>query len=272
MSNNPRNTLKISSVQNPKVKHALQLRERRNRDKYQETLIEGFRELQKAVINGFYPKIIFYCPPFFLGTNESKLLKESQGKGTQLLETSEKVFSRLSYRDRPDGILGVSERIGVPLSKIKLKGENPLILIAEGIEKPGNLGAMVRSADGVGIDGVIVCDPKTEINNPNVIRASVGTIFTIPISEADTTETLTFLANNQFEIIVASPKSSTSFWDVDLCLPTAIVVGSEQYGLSEKWLRAGTKVQIPMRGKADSLNVSAAATLLLYEALRQRRN
>ena len=261
----------ISSPVNPRIKHVVRLRERRYRDRNNETIIEGFRELTQALRGGHLVKVVYFCPPFFLGENEGDLLRKAVESGVLLIETSKDVFEKISYRDRPDGILGVGDQVGIPLSKLIIQSDNPIFLIAESIEKPGNLGSILRSADGAGLDAVIVCDPKTDINNPNVVRASIGTVFRIPVIETSSQVLVSFLRENGIKWIASSPKSNRLYWEADYRAPVAIVVGSEQYGLHDSWLDDGKSVRIPMLGTADSLNVATAASLLVYEAIRQRQ-
>lgn len=257
----------ITSLKNPKIKLAQDLREKRDRDRNQLFLIEGFRELTRALKGGVEIETLFYCPELFLGSNESNILDACPRK----LETSSQVFHKISYRDRPDGLLAIAKIKRKTLKDIPLK-KPPFLLVAEAIEKPGNLGTLLRSSDAVGIDGVIVVDKCTDIFNPNVVRSSVGTLFTIPVVEATGDETIEFLRKNDIQIVSTTPSATSEYTDVDLTKPIAIVVGTEQLGLSDKWLdQADIKVRIPMLGVADSLNVATATTLMLYEALRQRR-
>lgn len=257
----------ITSLKNPKIKLAQDLREKRDRDRNQLFLIEGFRELTRALKGGVEIETLFYCPELFLGTNESTILDACPRK----LETSSQVFHKISYRDRPDGLLAIAKIKRKTLKDIPLK-KPPFLLVAEAIEKPGNLGTLLRSSDAVGIDGVIVVDKCTDIFNPNVVRSSVGTLFTIPVVEATGDETIEFLRKNDIQIVSTTPSATSEYTEVDLTKPIAIVVGTEQLGLSDKWLdQADIKVRIPMLGVADSLNVATATTLMLYEALRQRR-
>ena len=261
----------ISSLTNAKIKRTVRLRDRRYRDQQGQTIIEGFRELKQA-LHGEHPLMdLFFCPHFFLGNNEEALLRDYEKRGTKLIETSEAVFEKISYRDRPDGLLGIGGKIGVPLSTIEFRNAKPFILVAEAIEKPGNLGSMLRSADGVNLDAVIVCEPKTDINNPNVVRASVGTLFRVPIVQTSREATMTFLRHHGIQWVATSPKSGKTYWQVDFNKPIAIVVGSEQYGLDNHWFQHGESVRIPMLGSADSLNVATSASLLLYEAVHQRQ-
>jgi RNA methyltransferase, TrmH family len=267
--------LVITSLQNPKLKEAIKLKDRKDRDQTGLFLIEGYRELFRAVQGSVCFDSLFFCPKLFLGANEEALIHSIEEQGTKLYECSESVFTKLSYRDRPDGLVAVAKQMRKTLSDLEpelIKKKNPLLLIAEAIEKPGNLGTILRSADAVHVDGVIVCDRCTDIYNPNVVRASTGTLFTIPVVEAEGSETLSWLKKRDIKIVATTPFAKQEFTEANLTGPLAIVVGTEQLGLSKKWLEeASLQVQIPMLGVADSLNVATATTLLLYEALRQRR-
>lgn len=261
--------MKIESLQNQKIKDVVKLRDRRGRDETNRFIIEGFRELRRAVDAGREIETCFYCPEFFLGENERKLIKDSKGVA---IECSAPVFSKISYRDRPDGLLAVAPQVHLHLKDLKLS-KTPFLLIAEGIEKPGNLGTILRSCDAAGVDAVIVCDPTTDIHNPNVVRSSVGTLFTLPVVTASSEDVLFFLKENAIAAVAATPRSEIEFTEADFKVSLAIVVGTEQYGLSETWMnKANIRVKIPMFGVADSLNVASATTLLLYEVVRQRRN
>lgn len=260
---------KIESLQNQKIKDVVKLRDRRVRDETNLFLIEGFRELRRAVDAGRAIESCFYCREFFLGENEEKLIQDTKAVA---FECSAQVFSKISYRDRPDGLLAVAPQIHLSLQKLKVS-KLPFFLVAESIEKPGNLGTILRSSDAAGLDAVIVCDPTTDIHNPNVVRSSVGTLFTLPVVTASSEEVLKFFKNNKIAIAAATPHASLEFTQADFKVPLAIVVGTEQYGLSKQWMSlADITVRIPMFGIADSLNVASATTLLLYEVLRQRRN
>lgn len=267
--------LLLTSLQNPRVSQAIKLRERSERDETKMFLIEGYRELLRGAEAHIAIKQLFFCPGLFLGENEGALIKRIKLQGAQIIECDEKVFKKLSYRDRPDGLLGVAlqNRLGLNDLEIKLKGAaSPFLVIAEAIEKPGNLGTILRSSDAVGIDGLIVCDRCTDIFNPNVVRASIGTLFSVPTVEAGGTQTLEWLKKQGISILAATPSAKQEYTDVDLTKPIAIALGTEQYGLSPLWMEnADIQVRIPMCGQADSLNVAMAATVMLYETLRQRR-
>lgn len=261
----------LSSLQNPRIKQVLHLRDRGEREKTQSFLIEGFRELTRALQGGQQVDTVYVCPEFFLGANEWALIEHLQGAGARVVQTTQKVFQKLSYRDRPDGLVAVAIQNRRGLSHLQAK-TSPFFLVAEAIEKPGNLGTILRSSDAVGVDGVVVCDRCTDIYNPNVVRASVGTLFTVPVVEATSEETIAWLKAKGIAIVAATPSAAEEFTDVDFTGPLAIAVGTEQLGLSERWMtQADIRVKIPMRGVADSLNVAMATTLLLYEVSRQRK-
>lgn len=260
----------LESSQNPKVKFAKRLWEKRERDESQSFLIEGFRELSRAMGSPFVIETLFFTPELFLGIQENLLLAEMRKKGAHLFRLTEKLFRSLSYRDRPDGLLAIAKQSHLSLRDLKIK-PCPFFLIAEAIEKPGNLGTILRSADAVGADGVIVADRCTDIFNPNVVRSSVGTLFTLPVVEASTPEILQWCHEHHIALVATMPAAEKIYTEVDLRQALAICVGTEQLGLSQPWKEAATvQVKIPMRGVADSLNVASATTLLLYEVLRQR--
>lgn len=264
----------ITSLQNPKVKAAQKLNDRKDRNQSGLFLIEGYRELKRAFDGGVGIVTLFICPDFFLGENENALIQQIKMKGSEVFECAPHVFEKLSYRDRPDGLIGIGKQMKVGLKELESKLSscpNPFLIIAEAIEKPGNLGTILRSADAAGADAVIVCDRCTDIYNPNVVRASVGTLFTLPVVEAGGLETLEWLKKRGVQIVAATPSAHQEFTKSNLKGPIAIAVGTEQLGLSELWMgSADIQVKIPMHGVADSLNVATATTLLLYEVVRQR--
>ncbi len=262
----------ITSLQNDKVKQVVRLRERSERDTTGLFLIEGYRELLRAVDAGRQMEALFICPALFLGENEEALIARITKVRVPLFLCSEPVFKKISYRDRPDGLIAISAQKHLSLNNLDVKKKHPpFLVVAEAIEKPGNLGTILRSTDAVGAHGLIVCDRCTDIHNPNVVRASVGTLFTVPVIEAQGEETLIYLKERGIAIIAATPGAEAEYTQVDLTGPVAIAVGTEQLGLSKQWMEQATlKVRIPMLGIADSLNVAMATTLLLYEVLRQR--
>lgn len=231
-------------------------------------MIEGFREITRAFQGGVKFHSLYLCPKLFLGKNEEALIGSI---ACEKWELPDFLFEKISYRDRPDGLIAIAHQRALSLVDLKFKNKPPFLVIAEAIEKPGNLGTILRSADAAGVDGVIVCDRCTDIHNPNVVRASVGTLFTIPVIEAKGQEVLAWLKEKKIQIVAATPSGKKLYTESDFTQAVAIVVGTEQLGLSSLWIEsADICVRIPMRGVADSLNVATATTLLLYEVIRQR--
>ncbi|OGV67843.1 MAG: rRNA methyltransferase [Lentisphaerae bacterium RIFOXYC12_FULL_60_16] len=262
--------LLISSLQNPRIKHAIRLRQRSHRDTENRMLIEGYRELKRALDNHHIPLEVFFCTELFQGANEPALLEQCRQAGATLTACSPPVFEKLAYRERPEGLLAVAPQVRHALESLVLPPD-ALLIVAEAIEKPGNLGTILRSADAAGAHAVLVCDRCTDLNNPNVVRASIGTLFSIPVVEASGDDTLAWLRRNAIRTVAATPHTDRLYTEADMTGPVAIILGTEQYGLSERWMKqTDCQVRIPMRGQADSLNVAAAATILLFEAVRQR--
>ncbi len=261
----------LTSLQNPRVKYVVKLRKRANRDAEGVLLIEGYRELKRALDNGVRPRSLFVCPDWFLGENEPALIEQARQAGATIWSCTAPVFEKMAYRDRPEGLLALAPQRNLTLADLDLP-DDPLLLVAEHIEKPGNLGTMLRSADAAGVDAVIVCDRCTDIHNPNVVRASIGTVFAVPVVDAGSAEVRDWLQSRNIQIVAATPHTDRDYTEIDYRRGTAILVGAEQVGLSEFWMhQADGLVRIPMLGQCDSLNVAAAATILLYEAVRQRR-
>ena len=260
----------ITSPQNPKIKQLVRLKDRKERDETGFFLIEGYREIKRALQGGVHFESLFICKDLFLGSNEPLLIEQI---GVETLTLPEHLFEKISYRDRPDGLIAVAHQMQKSLKDLRPKNKIPLYVVAESIEKPGNLGTILRSSDAVGADGVIVCDKCTDIYNPNVVRASVGTLFTLPVVEAKGADAYIWLKEHKVSVVAATPSATVEFTEARLNGPVAIVVGTEQLGLSDLWMEAADiHVKIPMRGVADSLNVAMATTLLLYESLRQRKH
>lgn len=260
---------KIVSLQNSQIKGVVRLRERKERDETGLFLIEGYRELLRAVDAGWKMEKVFYCPELFLGENETHLIQRCS---CEALLCGREAFLKIAYRDRPDGLLAVARQIHRTLSDLEsLLSPVPFLVIAESIEKPGNLGTILRSCDAAHVDAMIVCDPTTDVFNPNVVRSSVGTLFTVPVVIASSGEALLTLKRLGISIVASSPHAQELYTEIDMVGPVAIGVGTEQYGLSKEWMQQADKqLRIPMLGTADSLNVASATTLLLYEVLRQR--
>lgn len=261
----------ITSAQNQRVKDLVRLRQRRERDGSGLFLIEGYRELTRALEAGVVFTDLYVCPPLYLGSNEPGLIAAITSAGAPLTELGETAFRKVSYRDRPEGLLGVARQSPTTLERLP-HTVTPLILVVESIEKPGNLGTMLRTADAAGVAAVVVCNPATDPYNPNVVRASLGTLFTVPLAIATTSDTIEWLAGRGIRSVATIPGARLAIWDADLTGALALVVGSEQYGLSQTWRRqADLEVGLPMAGSADSLNAAMAAGIALFEAVRQRR-
>ena len=262
--------LEITSSQNPSVKHLVKLRDRRPREKEQLTLLEGYRELTRAIEYGMELTEVYFSPEHFLGSNEFPLLENIASRGIKVVRLAPHLLEKVTYRERPEGLLAVAKMRKHELENLP-EYENMLYLVAETIEKPGNLGSMLRSADASGTDALIVCERMTDLYNPNVIRASTGAIFSVPTAVCDNQSAMDYLRARGVKILAATPHTDFKYTDVDLTQPVAVVVGAEQTGLTDFWMeQADLKVNIPMLGEIDSLNVASAATILLYEAARQR--
>ena len=261
---------KITSLKNDKVKQAVKLRGRRARETRKLTLLEGYRELTRSFEYGMTLVECFFCPEMFLGVNESALLQKLAAGGVKVYEVTKPILEKLAYRERPEGLIATAKIKNHSLEKLAFR-EQGCYLLAEAIEKPGNLGSILRSADAAGVDALILCDKGTDIYNPNVIRASTGALFTVPLAVCSSEEALQWLRQHRVKILAATPHTSDIYTDVDLTQSVAIAVGTEQTGLSDFWMNsADLQVKIPMLGKIDSLNVATATTILLYEAARQR--
>ncbi len=263
--------MQITSLQNPRIKQLVKLKVRRHRDENQQVLIEGYKGLVMALDNHISVVEIYACPALYLGSNEPALLQRATEAGATVYETTEAVFRKIAYRDRPEGLIAVAKPFHKKLADLRVS-EHSLYLVAEAIEKPGNLGTMLRTADACGVDAVIVCDGITDIYNPNVVRASIGTVFSQPVVLTNTQEFFAWKEQNNIHLAATTPAASKMFTDADLTGAVALAVGTEQVGLPDTWLdRADIQVLIPMYGQADSLNAATSASLVLYEAVRQRR-
>lgn len=260
----------ITSLQNPGIKDVVKLRQRSHRDAAGLLIVEGYREVKRALDNQVPITQLYFCPSLYQGKNEPALVARCAALNVPLFECTEVVFRKIAYRDRPEGLLALCPQVHCTLADLVLP-DTPFIVVGEHIEKPGNLGTMLRTADAAGAHALIVCDRCTDINNPNVVRASIGTLFSVPVAEASTDDTIAWLKEKGIRSLAASPHATQHYTDVDMTQPIAVVVGAEQFGLSQAWMtQADELVRIPMLGQADSLNVAAAATILLYEVVRQR--
>lgn len=269
----PPAAVEIVSPANPRIKQLVALRKRRVREQAGVTLVEGYDELRLALSAGVTPRALYYSPglaaPGTLG-----LAADVADAGGDVVAVSEPVFGKIAYREAPDGWLAVVPAVPASLAALAWPAGGdtpPLVLICEGVEKPGNLGAILRTADAAGVTAVIAADPVADWGNPNVVRASKGTVFSVPVAAASSADVLDWLTARPLSLVAASPDASTPATEVDLTGPVALAVGSESDGLPPEWLaRADHRVRIPMFGRADSLNVATSAALLAYEAVRQR--
>lgn len=262
----------ITSTANPAVRAAADLRHRRGRDGAGLTLVDGARELRRALEAGFALREAFICPELVTTEDGRATFSLLEDRGVALRLVTPKVYAKIAFGDRSDGVIGV---LPIPMTGLSALEPHlparPLLAVVESIEKPGNLGAILRSADGAGLDGLVAADPRTDLFNPNAIRASIGTIFTVPLAAATTPAALAWLRARGIVVVAARVDAELPYTGVDMTGPTAIVLGSESAGLSDVWQGPGTVgVRLPMLGAADSLNVSTAAAVLFYEARRQR--
>lgn len=259
----------ITSLQNPRIKNILKLstkaRERKEQNLF---LIEGAREISLAIAGGYIFDSVFICRELFIKTDYPEVLQSVPEN--ILFDVTEAVFQKIAYREGSDGILALAKPKIHSLDKLDLP-KNPFIIILESVEKPGNLGAILRTADAAKADAVIVCNPSTDIYNPNVIRSSVGCVFTVPVGISGNEETLDFLRKNGICSYAAELNTSHWYQDMDYTSPSAVVMGTEADGLSDFWLKnADERIKIPMRGAIDSLNVSVSTAIITFEAMRQR--
>jgi RNA methyltransferase, TrmH family len=261
----------ITSLQNTRVKDAVHLRSAKQRQRQGRIIIDGTRELSRAVQAGVRMIEIFVCETLLVTEESESLVKKLETCSGEILPVSEAVFQKLAFGSREEGVLGIAEMPHKSLQDLNLKDKNPLIAVLEGVEKPGNIGAVLRSADAAGVSALILADARTDLYNPNAIRASLGTIFTVPVCEAASGDVLAWLREKKISIVAARVDGSVPYTDIDYRGPTALVLGNEAEGLTSAWTGADiTAVRLPMLGAADSLNVSVTAAVIFYETLRQR--
>jgi len=256
----------ITSLQNPRIKHIVKLRDDKRQRKLDGLmLVEGWDEIQLALSAGHQPQTILSAPEL-----TSRQMDAARAVNAESITVNRLVFEKMSYRENPDGWLAV---FPIPLTSLDdlNPSVSPLLVVAESVEKPGNLGAILRTADAAGVDALLVCDPRVDIWNPNVVRASRGAVFSVDVVECDNTSALTWLKAHNIRILAAMPSADVEYSQVDLRDPVAIAVGTEDEGLTDFWIsNADMKVRIPMLGKVNSLNVSVSTALIIYEAVRQR--
>ena len=280
----------ITSAQNPKIKNLLLLQEKSKARREQGLfVVEGRRELEHCLEAGFTIRTLFVCPEitgasaldsadiYFSGRcpknqiSAPSFLRHPSHTEASVIEIPEQLYRKVAYRESTEGIIAEVEYKSLKLEDLQLP-ENPLVMVLESVEKPGNLGAVLRSADAAGVDAVIFCDPLTDLYNPNLIRASIGAVFTVPTVAASSEETIAFLKARGIQILTAQLQDSSLYYDVDMRRGTALVMGTEATGLTDLWRQAASAhIRIPMLGRLDSLNVSVSAAILLFEAVRQRQ-
>ncbi len=265
-------TKEITSIHNPYIKELFQLKEKsRERKKSGTFLIEGEREISLAMKGHYEMETILYYPDLFPNEKLLYLINALSDK-PKVITISKDVYEKLAHRSTTEGVLAIAKSKSHHLNDIKFSSKNPLILVAEAPEKPGNIGALLRTADAANVDAVIIANPKTDLYNPNIIRSSVGCLFTNQIAIGTTSEIISFLKENNIEIYCAALQASVDYHTQDFTKPSAIVVGAEATGLSDEWIKNATQnIIIPMQGEIDSMNVSVAAGILIFEAVRQRR-
>lgn len=261
--------LEITSPANPRIKQLVALRRRRGRDQLAVTLVEGQAEIGLALAAGVRPQALYYCPDLN-SADAGSVIAAAGERGAELVLVPRPVFEKISYREGPDGLLAVVPAVAGDLERLEVSA-SPLILACAGLEKPGNLGAILRTAEAAGVEAVIAADPVTDWGNPNVVRASKGTVFSVPVASGTTEQVLDWISGRGLRIVAATPDASRLVTETDLTGPVVIAVGAEQAGLPARWLdRADVRIRIPMFGRADSLNVSTSAAIITYEAVRQR--
>ena len=253
----------ITSLQNPRGKYVVRLRdEKRQRRQDGLMLVEGHDEIQLALAAGHHPRTIISAPEL--------AVRQISGVEAENITVNRAVFEKMSYRENPDGWLAIFPIPQIALDDLQLR-DSPLVIVAEAVEKPGNLGAILRTADAAGADALLVCDPRLDVWNPNVVRASRGAVFSLPTVESDNASALRWLRGAGIRILAATPSAELVYSDIDLRQPVAIAVGTEDEGLSAFWMsEADVRVKIPMLGRVNSLNVSVSTAIIVYEAVRQR--
>ena len=261
----------ITSTQNPRIKNLLLLQEKSKARREQGLfVVEGRRELEHCLEAGYTVRTVFVCPEI-AGAASAPDGTVIPGLTGDLIEIPETVYRKVAYRESTEGIIAEVECKSLTLEDLSLP-DNPLIMVLESVEKPGNLGAVLRSADAAGADAVLICDPLTDLYNPNLIRASIGAVFTVPTVACSSADAIAFLQERGIQILTAQLQDSSLYYDVNMRRGTALVMGTESTGLTSAWRKAASAhIRIPMLGRLDSLNVSVSAAILLFEAVRQRQ-
>ncbi len=261
--------LHVTSAANPRLKAVAALRRRRVREQEGLTVVDGYEELALALAAGVVPRTLLHCPELAPDA-AAGLVERARSAGATTVRCSRAAFEKVAYREGPDGVLAVVPVAGVALPELVLPPD-PLVLVCEGLEKPGNLGAVLRTADAAGAAAVVAADPATDWGNPNVVRASKGTVFSVPVASAPTEQVLRWLRERGLRLVATTPDTATVHTAVDYRGPVAVAVGTEKSGLTGAMLAAADeRVRIPMHGRVNSLNASIAAAVVVYEAVRQR--
>ena len=258
----------ITSVHNPQIKNILKLQEKaRERKKQGLFIIEGKREISLAVKSGYEFETVLFAEEIISLDEISQIVSDHK----LLVKISKEVYQKIAYRNSTEGLIVIAKTKSFSLESITFSNKNPLLLIAEGIEKPGNIGALLRTADAANVDAVLIADPKSDLYNPNIIRSSIGCLFTNQIAIGDSDEIVSFLREKSIHIFAATLQNSNEYHKENYTYASAIVVGTEATGLSDIWRTAATQnIKIPMQGEIDSMNVSVAAAIVIFEAKRQR--
>ncbi len=264
--------LHITSPANARLKGVAALRRRRAREEAGETLLEGYEELCLALDAGVVPRTLFHCPDLMLEPERQRdAVSRARRLGSEVVRLGRAAFEKVAYREGPDGFLAVVASVSRDVDDLVLPAAG-LTLLCQGVEKPGNLGAMLRTADAAGVGAVVAADPVTDWGNPNIVRASKGTVYSVPVASASTADALRWLGRRGVALVATTPDTDLDYTDVDLTGPVAVAVGAEKHGLTDEVLEAATfRVRIPMVGRANSLNVATSAAVVVYEAVRQRR-
>ena len=260
----------ITSIQNPRIKNLVRLRDGSHRRRRKRFLVEGQREIQRAMECGWPLESLFFCEEHFKDDQAFELLHAAEAKGLELVQLAAGPFAKCAYRQGPDGLLAVGIQRDSKLEELRLP-PTPLLIVLESIEKPGNLGAIFRTANAAGADALILTNPVTDPFNPNTIRASQGAFFQLPFVCCDNAAAFVFLEENKIHPILTSPRADKTLWQADLARPVALVLGSEDTGLSAEWMDGFPAYRLPMKGVTDSLNVASMAAIALFEAVRQRQ-
>ena len=260
----------VTSPANPRIKAVAGLRRRRARDAERRTVVEGHEELSLALEAGVVPELLLVCPELMADGVLEDVLARAGALGVETVEASRPAFEKAAYREGPDGVLAVVPTTRRRPAELTLPPD-ALVLVCEGVEKPGNLGAVLRTADAAGVDAVVAADPVTDWGNPNTVRASKGTVFSVPVAADGTEATLDWLDGHGIPLVAATPDTEQLHTSVDYRGPVAVAVGTEKTGLTDLVLeRAAHRVRIPMAGRVNSLNVATSAAIIVYEAVRQR--